>query len=82
MNIVARLCRREGITYRELATHLGISQSYACQLRLGRKPMTLSVARRLATLTGYTLDDLFGGGDRMAGTVKNAAGPKKGKKAK
>jgi len=52
-------CEERGLSYHELARTIGISQSYACQLRLGTTPMTLKVARRIHKTLGLPLDMLL-----------------------
>ena len=53
-------CKQKRISYPALADMLGVSNSYACQLRLGRKPMTLSIARKLSVALGKSLDEILG----------------------
>lgn len=52
-------CKDRDLSYHELASSLGISMSYACQLRLGTTPMTLKVARRINKTFGLPLDMLL-----------------------
>ena len=52
-------CEERGLSYHELAKTLGISHSYACQLRLGTTPMTLKVARKINKVLGLPLDMLL-----------------------
>jgi len=59
-----RYCRKERLSYQALAQILKISESYACQLRLGRVPLTLPIARRLRDAIGLPLDVLFNGDRR------------------
>ena len=72
-----RYCQSNSISYNALATALGVSRSYACQLRLGRKPLTIPMARRIQSVYGLSLDVLLAddeeGGDWMAGKAKKAA---------
>jgi plasmid maintenance system antidote protein VapI len=54
-----RYCRSNHISYAALAAALGVSRSYACQLRLGRKPLTIPMARRIQAAYGLSLDVLL-----------------------
>ncbi len=55
----AAYCTANDLTYPRLAKLLAISRSYACQLRLGRKPITLKMARKLHATLGLSLEMLL-----------------------
>lgn len=52
-------CRKRRISYDQLADLLGISRSYACQLRLGRKPLTIKMAKKISAAFNLSLDTIF-----------------------
>ena len=52
-------CETHSLDYQTLADRLGISRSYACQLKRGSKPMTLGIARRVSKAFGLSLETLL-----------------------
>jgi len=54
-------CKQQKLGHRQLADLLGISESYACQLRLDRKPITLRIAMLLSKKLELPLESFFKG---------------------
>ena len=49
----------KGITQKKIATIVGISESYYCQLENGTRRMSLPLARKIAMVLDMGLDELF-----------------------
>ena len=71
-------CTQHKLSYKDLAATLGISASYACQLRRGTMPMTLGIARRMSAKLGISLDVMLN--SHGGGTVVMQEAGQKGKK--
>jgi transcriptional regulator with XRE-family HTH domain len=52
-------CRTQQLGYEQLAELLGISRSYACQIRLGRKPLSMTMLKRVHIKLGVPLESLL-----------------------
>jgi transcriptional regulator with XRE-family HTH domain len=50
---------RKGLTQKQLAEMVGISESYYCQLETGVRRLSLPLAQEIATILGKSLDSLF-----------------------
>ena len=75
-----KYCQEKDLGYKKLAELLSVSETYACQLRSGEKPVTLRVAMRLKEILGLPLERLLpasngkGNGRRHQKTKKVSAG--------
>ena len=58
-------CRKRKIAYTDLAGALGISRSYACQLRSGQKPITATIAYAIQAAYGIPVNHLLEGRYRV-----------------
>ena len=74
-----KYCQDKDLGYKQLAQLLGISETYACQLRNAEKPVTLRIAMSLKEILGLPLEVLLsvsdgrGSGRRHSQTKKVSA---------
>lgn len=50
---------RKGLTQKQIAEMIGVSESYYCQLETGARRLSLPLAQKLAVVLGKSLDSLF-----------------------
>lgn len=60
MNIIERLRREKGLSQKDLANILGVSQSAISKYETGVALPSLNTARKIASALGCTIDELFG----------------------
>lgn len=60
MNIIERLRREKGLSQKDLANILGVSQSAISKYETGVALPSLNTARKIAAALDCTIDELFG----------------------
>lgn len=59
MNRLRETRKKSGFTQQEMASKIGISESYYCQLETGKRRMSLDNALKISSILGKTPDEIF-----------------------
>lgn len=59
MDKLLKAREKQGLTQKQIAEKLGISESYYCQLENGKRRMSLPVALQIAAILKTTPNDIF-----------------------
>jgi len=54
-----RIRKKNGITQKEMAERMGISESFYCQLEGGKRKLTVDYAFRITEILEKSLDEIF-----------------------